>query len=261
MSRNSGYKITIGFLLAIIIFQWLLILNLKVSKPKKITKIAPAVKARIAIVIDDWGYNLNNLRVLRAIKYPLTISILPNLNYTRQIAQDLHSRGFEIILHLPLEPHEKYRLEKDTIMTSFDETAIESIVARDLDSVKYAKGVSNHMGSSATEDIKTMQSVFKELKKRNLYFLDSVVSAESVCSDLALKFGLGFAKRDIFLDNIEEAGYIRAQIHKLKARAKANGYAVGIGHDRSVTLNVLKEEMPLLEKEGYKLVFVSKLIR
>lgn len=261
MRKNSGYRITIGILLAIIIFQWLLILNLKVSKPKKVTKITPLVKARIAIVIDDWGYNLNNLGILREIKYPLTISILPNLPYSQQVAEELHKRGFEIMLHLPLEPHEKYRLEKNTIMTSFDEATIKNILAGDLTSVMYARGVSNHMGSSATEDLKTMQAVFKELKRRNLYFLDSVVSAESVCSDLARKTKLGFAKRDIFLDNVEEAGYIRAQIYKLKSRAKTRGFAVAIGHDRSVTLNVLKEEMPLLEKEGYKLVFVSELIR
>jgi hypothetical protein len=261
MRKNSGYRITIGILLAIIIFQWLLIFNLKITKPKKITKIAPAVKARIAIVIDDWGYNLNNLDTLNAINYPLTMSILPNLNYTRHIAEFLHSRGFEIILHLPLEPHEKYRLEKDTIMTSFDEATIKSILAKDLTSVMYARGVSNHMGSSATEDLKTMQVIFKELKRRNLYFLDSFVSDKSVCSDLARKMGLGFVKRDIFLDNIEESGYIREQINKLKSRAKTRGFAVAIGHNRFVTLNVLKEEIPLLEKEGYKLVFVSELIK
>lgn len=260
MSKNSKYKITIGILLAVIILQWLLILKPKISKPaKKITKIPRVAIGKIAIVIDDWGYNLNNLMVVNEIKYPLTISVLPNLNYTRQIAEELQAQGLEIILHLPLEPHEKYRMEQNTIMTSFGEAAIKNILSDDLDNVMYARGVSNHMGSRATEDLKTMQAVFKELKKRNLYFLDSLVSGKSICFDLAKKMGLAFVRRDIFLDNIEEPGYIKGQINKLKARAKKRGYAVGVGHDRSVTLNVLKEEIPRLEKEGYKFVFVSDL--
>jgi polysaccharide deacetylase 2 family uncharacterized protein YibQ len=39
------------------------------------------------------------------------------------------------------------------------------------------------------------------------------------------------------------------------------GQAIGIGHDRKITLEVLKEVMPSIEKEGYKFVFVSELIR
>jgi polysaccharide deacetylase 2 family uncharacterized protein YibQ len=37
------------------------------------------------------------------------------------------------------------------------------------------------------------------------------------------------------------------------------GSAVGIGHDRKITLEVLRDVMPQLAKEGYKLVFVSEL--
>jgi len=70
-----------------------------------------------------------------------------------------------------------------------------------------------------------------------------------------------YAKRDIFLDNIEDTPYIKDQLNKLKAKARMYGYAIGIGHDRPVTLAVLKEAIPQLKKEGYKFVFVSELVR
>jgi len=161
---------------------------------------------------------------------------------------------------LPLEPHEKYRLEKNTIMTSQDEQSIKNVIARDLADIMYARGVSNHMGSKATEDSRVMEIVFRELKKKQLYFLDSVVSGESICFELALKMNLGFAQRDVFLDNQEDPKYISGQIYKLKLRARARGKAIGIGHDQKITLEVLKEVMPQLEEEGYKFVFVSDLI-
>lgn len=257
MPRYTGYKIAIWILSLIVILEGIFIII--ISRPKRIPKVPVAIKGKIAIVIDDWGYNLNNLPMLDQIKYPLTISVLPNLNYSRAIAEDLHKRKLEIILHLPMEPREKYRLEKNTIMTSMDESTIRNIFNQDLADVPYVSGVSNHMGSMATDNPKTMWIIFKELKRRKLYFLDSLVSSESVCFDLAHKMHIPFAKRDIFLDNQEEPGYIKEQIYKLKTRARVYGQAIGIGHDRKITLEVLKEVMPSIEKEGYRFVFISEL--
>jgi polysaccharide deacetylase 2 family uncharacterized protein YibQ len=199
----KGYKIAVWILAILVIIESILLIHLWVRRPKKIPRVPVVIKGKIAIVIDDWGYNLNNLHTLGQTKYPLTISILPNLNYSHTVADELHKQGFEIILHLPMEPHEKYRLEQNTIMTSMDESTITKIINRDLASVEHAVGVSNHMGSRATEDPRTMGIIFKELKRRHLYFLDSFVSGESICFDLAHKMHLGFAKRDVFLDNKE----------------------------------------------------------
>ena len=259
MRNYQGYKIAIWILSLIIILQWISIIL--ITRPKKIPRVPVAIKGKIAIVIDDWGYNLNNLPILDQIKYPLTISVLPNLSYSRVIAENLHKRKLEIILHLPMEPREKYRLEKNTIMTSMDESTIRNIFNQDLADVPYVSGVSNHMGSMATDSPKTMRIIFKELKRRKLYFLDSLVSSESVCFDLAHKMHIPFAKRDVFLDNKEETEYIKEQIYKLKTRATVYGQAIGIGHDQRITLEVLKEVMPELDREGYKFVFVSELVR
>ena len=259
MDRYRNLKIGIWVLSAIVVIQWIFIIA--ITRPKKAPKIPLVVKGKIGIVIDDWGYNLNNLSIAEQIKHPLTIAILPKLPFSQTIADKLHGHGFEIILHLPMEPKEKIRLEKNTITTFMDEGTIRNILGQDLTDIKHASGISNHMGSRATQDTKTMEIIFKELKKRRLYFLDSLVSADSVCFDLAHKMHLGFAKRDIFLDNIESAEYIKGQIYKLKTRATVFGQAIGIGHDKKVTLEVLKEIMPSIEKEGYKFVFISELVK
>jgi polysaccharide deacetylase 2 family uncharacterized protein YibQ len=258
MKKYAGYRIAVLILSLVIIIQWLVIFTL--TKPKKPPKpVEVIVKAKIAIVLDDWGYNLNNVPIIEQLKYPITVSVLPSLSYSRLVSEELGRRGFEVILHLPMEPREKYKLEKNTVTTAMSEATIANILSRDLDSIVNAKGVSNHMGSRATENPRTMGVILKEIEKRNLYFLDSFVSARSVCADVAGKEHVKFAKRDVFLDNQQEPGYIRSQIKKLKTKAKVFGQAIGIGHDHKVTLEVLREAMPELEKEGYKFVFVSEL--
>lgn len=262
MKKEKGYKIAVLVLSAVVITETFFLIGLLSKQPKKSVKPAvSAAKGRIAIVIDDWGYNLNNLSLAGQIKLPFTASVLPNLGYSRDVSEELLSRGVEIILHLPMESKERNRQEKNTVLVSLKEAPIVKIIDEDLESIMYAKGVSNHQGSMATENSKTMEIVLKELKRRNLFFLDSFVTARSVCFGLSRKIGVPYAKRDIFLDNRDDPAYIKEQINKLKLRAKSRGSAIGIGHDRKATLEVLKEAMPQLEKEGYKLVFLSELVR
>lgn len=263
MNKN---KIIIIILSVVVVLQGALLLrSCKKAQPKKkpvkISLPVTAKKPKIAIVLDDWGYNANNLQILKEIKSPLTLSVLPNLPFSKKVSTEAHAAGFEIIMHLPMEPSEKLRLERDTILTTSGEQEIKNILNKDLSSIAYVIGVSNHMGSAATKDLRTMTIIFSILKPKRLFFLDSYVSSTSVCWQLSQKMGIGFAKRDIFLDNINDPGYIKSQINKLKSRAKIYGQAIGIGHDRKATLMVLKEMLPYAEKEGYEFVFVSELVR
>jgi len=234
---------------------------LKPVYKKEARRPARAVKGRIAIVIDDWGYQLNNLEIIGQIKQPLTCAVLPGLKNTQVVAQKLDKLGFEVILHLPMEPKEKYRLEKNTITMNMRQSQIRRILDQDLATVIFAKGISNHMGSRITEDLNSSTMIMLEIKKRNLYFLDSFVTAKSICALLARKMRLRFARRDVFLDNRLDPEYIRNQINGLKNLARRRGFAIGIGHDRRNTLLILKEMLPQLEKEGYKFVFVSEIAR
>ncbi|MFA5004674.1 MAG: divergent polysaccharide deacetylase family protein [Candidatus Omnitrophota bacterium] len=244
--------------LAVVLFVVILAIVLPRPKPKKA---AIPFKGKIAIVIDDWGYNPNNLSLASQIRYPLTCAVLPSLKNSKPVAMRLHELGFEIILHLPMEPKEKYKLERDTITISLNAQDIRRIIADDLKSLVFVKGVSNHMGSRVTESRATCEIVLKELSKRNLYFLDSFVTSSSVAFTLARKMGLKCAKRDVFLDNRNEPEYIRQQLRQLKKIALNRGVAIGIGHDRKVTLKVLSQMMPQLAKEGYEFVFVSEVVK
>ncbi|MCG8430689.1 MAG: divergent polysaccharide deacetylase family protein, partial [Candidatus Omnitrophica bacterium] len=105
-----------------------------------------------------------------------------------------------------------------------------------------------------------MKVVLKELRRRKLYFLDSFTSLKSVGVSTARSLGVPCIRRDLFLDNTDDPAYIRRQIKKLRAQARVKGVAVGIGHDKRTTLEVLHEVMPQLQQEGIKFVRISELL-
>lgn len=232
------------------------IIGAKKEIPKKI-------KGKIAIVIDDWGYNTNNLEILKDIKLPVTVAILPFLAYSREVAGFANENNYEVIIHMPMEPDDKEKkyLETQTLMVDMDTQTIKDILNEALQEVPYARGINNHMGSLATKDKEFMAIVFRELKKNNLYFLDSYVVSESVCRDISRILGVKFAKRSIFLDNEPDPEYIRGQLMELAREADKFGEVVGIGHDRENTLEVLRKVMPQLAEEGYQFVFVSDIVK
>jgi hypothetical protein len=256
--------ILISLLIIVIVAEAILLIRLWPKKPPKIIK--PPIVGKVALVIDDWGYNLDNLPTLQKIDRPITISILPNLTYSTQIAEEARQRKCEVILHLPLEPHKeqhqnKFRIESGTILCGMPKREVIEQLNRALRSVPYISGVSNHMGSKATEDEKLMKIIFKEIKEKNLYFLDSLVTNKSICKSLSKKMRLKFAQRDIFLDNEEELEYIKRQLQSLVLLAKKDGSAIGVGHDKEITLNVIKEVISQLEGEGIKFVYLSELVQ
>jgi hypothetical protein len=214
---------------------------------------------KLAIVLDDWGYSARNLQGLMKIDEPVTLSILPSLPYSTEIAQKAREKGFEIIVHMPMEPKAKMRLETLTLLTTMSDDQIRVTFNKALASVPYAVGANNHEGSKATEDPRLMGVFLEELKKRDMFFLDSLVTNDSTGEYIAKKIGVRFAKRSIFLDNESNENYIRAQFEKAVSAAIKNGSAVAIGHDRPNTISVLGQLMPTLKTRGVEAVPVSEL--
>ena len=62
------------------------------------------------------------------------------------------------------------------------------------------------------------------------------------------------------MDNDDDEEKITQQLMKLVKKSKENGFAIGIGHVKPKTLNVLEKHIPELQKEGYKFGFVSKML-
>ena len=223
----------------------------------------PGSGGKIAIIIDDWGQSTANCKYLREIPAPLAVSILPGLRHTRDVANCAKLDHKLTMLHLPLEALHNYDSYPPdyVIKTTMTPELVSKIVDEDLAQLPSIEGVNNHMGSKATEDAPLMRLIFKKIKKKGLFFVDSMTARNTVCAGLADEMGLPFGKRDIFLDNTNTREAITKQIMALAQRARRRGYAVAIGHDRHLTMQMLKEEIPLLKKQGFQFVSIKELLK
>lgn len=217
---------------------------------------------KIVIVLDDIGHTTEHLDLLRQLGNQVTYAILPFLKHTAFFDQFSFQTGAEVILHMPLESIKGTIPGPGLILTSMTDDYALEVLRRSLASVPHAQGINNHMGSKGSADVRLMTLLLKEMKRSGLFFLDSRTTPESVTRTVASSIGFpATLKRDIFLDNTDTQDAVRQQVGHLAAIAKERGYAVGIGHYRYNTLEVLTEEIPSLKKEGYEFISLQELLR
>ena len=122
-------------------------------------------------------------------------------------------------------------------------------------------GINNHMGSRFTASAESMAPVMAELKARGLLFLDSRTIGRSTGVELARRYGVPHAARDVFLDNEVNTGAIAGQLAEVEAIARRNGSAVAIGHPHDATIEELALWLAELPKKGFMLVPLSTIVR
>lgn len=224
-----------------------------------------APEAKVAIIIDDVGYHGELDERAAAIPFPLTFSVLPGLDSSAVSAVRLHSSGCEIMLHLPMEP-EKYP-EKNpgpgALFTFMTPEEIRRTIREDILSVPGARGVNNHMGSRFTVREDLLKVVFLELRRHGLYFIDSRTTTATAAQRVARRLGVRTGRRSVFLDNRDDPTAIATQVEQLFEVAVRERSAVGIGHYRETTLQVLASEVPRLCRlyPGVKLVYASDVVK
>lgn len=232
------------------------------AKDLQTSSITDKTLPRLAIIIDDIGFTKRYTELI-ATKLPITYAIIPYTIHSVEAAREVSRSGMEVILHLPMEPRDYP--EKDPgqggLLTSMDEKRIIKEVRSNLDRVPYIKGVNNHMGSRFTEYAKGMELVLDEIKKRDLFFIDSKTSYKSRAYDLAKKMNIKSAERDVFLDNVQTEEAIKKQLEEAVAIAMEKGEAIAIGHPYPATIATLTKVAPGLKERGINLVFASALVK
>jgi polysaccharide deacetylase 2 family uncharacterized protein YibQ len=206
---------------------------------------------RVAIIIDDLGFDKAMAMAFSQLNPHITMAILPGSPFGRVIADRLYVRDVEIMLHLPMEPMQYPEVDPGpgALMADMSPDLLLETLRRNLDSIPHVKGVNNHMGSRLTTLSDQMRQVFTVLKKRDLFFIDSLTASHSMCGPSARLFQLSFAQRDVFLDNVQDKNYITGQLRELIQISQRHGTAIGIGHPYPVTLETLKAMLPEMQQK------------
>lgn len=222
----------------------------------------PLVRPRLAIIIDDMGPDIKKLAELLEVKGQLTVAVMPNMRDSGRISSLASAKGLDVIMHMPMEPREltEHNPGGGALLVAMSPEEIRMKVEDGMKTVPDAIGINNHMGSRFTEDERGMREVLKVVKRKDMLFVDSRTTSNSVAGRVARDLGVPSADRNVFLDNTRDVDYIKAQLKEAARLAKRGGSAIAIGHPYPETIKALREAVPALAADGVDVVGVSEVV-
>jgi polysaccharide deacetylase 2 family uncharacterized protein YibQ len=215
---------------------------------------------KVALLIDDVGYNLDSLEEFLSLPGQIAFSVLPGLPASREASRRIREAGKELWLHMPMEARNGEDPGPVAILTTQRDAEIVAALETAFAQVPGAVGLNNHMGSMATADERVMRVVMRYLKDRGGLFLDSRTTADTVAGKVAAEIGVPYLERQAFLDNDPETEAMGEALEAGVKLAVKQGQAVLIGHVTHPALaGLLRGFTGELEGLGVELVRLSSL--
>ena len=216
---------------------------------------------RIALIIDDIGFNLRRAELFLSAGIPITFSILPRLRWSEESALAMHASGHEIMLHQPMEP---FNTTVDpgpgAIFVEDGPERIHRVMAENILTLPHVIGVNNHMGSRYTQLPRKMDQALDVIKKNGLFFVDSLTTGHSTAYRCARQMGVSTIRRDLFLDHRPGVASVVGQLQRLSRRAQRYGSAVGIGHPRPETAEGILRFLDTPQGRDLRYTYISQTV-
>ena len=236
--------------------------DLRLELQYKVTTTKPNGLGKVAIVMDDMGGSLKDLKDILSLDIHVTPAILPGTSRAKKLTNLLQQKGREYLIHMPMQPRSYPRTNPGSNALLLGQSEAETIrlVREYIKAVPGAVGGNNHMGSRYTQDAEAMKMVLREMQRNDLFFIDSKTIGDSVAFAEARKMGMKTATRNIFLDNKDDVAYIRQQIRKMVGLARDNREIIAICHPHDETMQALRLEQVWMQRQGVTFVSASELV-
>jgi polysaccharide deacetylase 2 family uncharacterized protein YibQ len=215
-------------------------------------------RPKLAIIIDDV-HTRAQLRAIMALGMPVTPSIFPPYTLSPH-TNTLATFAPHYMIHLPMESgNAKFNRQSKTLMTTASSAQMTARIHELRRLFPRARFINNHTGSVFTGNYRAMDTLYRAMRKEGFIFIDSKTTGKSKVRQIARHYGDAYVARDVFIDNIQEVGYIHGQLAKAVALAKKHGYAIAIGHPHEATLKALQSAKGLLKE--VEVVYIDSLFR
>ncbi len=223
---------------------------------------APRDERRLAVIVDDLGYDPSSDAESLRMPEKVTLAVIPFGPSSRRIAQAARSRGFTVLVHVPMEPESPApdRTQDFRLARGMSRSEMDALLSRMIQDVPNAAGASNHMGSAFTADAEAMGTYAALLRAKGLYLVDSVTTPKSAALEAARAADVRAARRDVFLDADLSPGEMQARWDKAVSVARQKGVAVLVCHARPGTLRFVAGALPGLRALGVRPVTMDELL-
>lgn len=229
----------------------------QVSSKLRVMESPPHAVARhihgIAVILDDAGYDLDAVKRVVSLPYPVAVSVMPDTPYAKQAAELTHDSGRTVMLHMPMEPESPYyqsRMDAEFLRVGMNRSQVQHLLLEALQQVPFVAGINNHMGSLLTTMPRPMHWVMSICRQKHLFFVDSRTSKDSVAAIEAKQARLSWGERRVFLDDGDMHDMKLAWQAALR-KMKQEGVCIVIAHPHADTLTFLEHQ---ISKHDQKLI-------
>lgn len=230
--------------------------------------VARAEPPRVAIVIDDVGFQWQLDQRAMALDPPVALAIIPEGPLAGYLARQAEQQNREVWVHLPMAGlnNDNCQSGLTCLNPSWGPLSMRNHLVRQLSLVPGAVGINNHQGSLFTSDARAVTRLVNAIelinrdRSRPLIVMDSRTSPSTRLEQIARRGGLATLSRRVFLDHSDDPDDLPAAWARLIDLAYREGAAIAIGHSRAATLDFLELAIGELVAEGIDLVPPSALV-
>lgn len=223
-----------------------------------------STSAKMAIVIADFGFKATTTTIdFLSFPEPLTVTLVSTKKMSAWTAQIANEYRKEIVILVPMEPlsagYTQYA--EKAVMVHYPQEKIRSILRSATEAIPCYAGFTNLCGSRVIEDSPVMTTILTELKKDHGYFLIDQVSRKSVAASIAREIDVPYRSIDISLDSTASSDpALPDTLHHAAMIAQKTGSVVVQGRATAQFIAALKKQLPYLQENGIKLVYLSEVV-
>ncbi len=198
--------------------------------------------APVVWVMDDMGRDVETAEVVLRWPVFVSIAVLPDGAVAGWSARQACRQGRDVLIHLPMA---SVRPEADpgpmAVSAHTSDAEVRRILTQAHRLVPCATGLNQHMGSQASQEVRTMTQVVRAGWSLGLrFFIDSRTAARSHLCDAAERLGRPCLRRTLFFDADASPEELPARWRQVVARARRSTQpVVVIAHPYPATLAFL----------------------
>lgn len=213
------------------------------------------ITPKIAIIVTGLGLNKRSTELSLTLPREVDLGFLPYTASLKPLMNQALEEGHDIYLYVPFESSASSGAQGRYDITS--EHSMEENLRRlsiILGSQKQYKGIYTSYKEHFTSNPVAFSPIFDKIKENNLTL---VLGSRSSRED---SWGSGnIIQTSIVIDEEVDKDSISKNLEKLTLHAKQHKKALGYCQGYVLTINMIKEWIPLLKKEGIELVPISVL--
>jgi hypothetical protein len=212
------------------------------------------IQPKISLIVANLGLNKRATELAITLPKQISLGFLPFTTSLKPLMFEAFEKGHELYLHIPFERKDSSEFTGRYALSSrYNEEENLNRLLAILTTQKNYIGIYVNNSHLFEKDGSLSGALLKVLKER-----DMTIVLESK-NKHALNQTDYIIAVDIFIDNEVDKEVIRKNLDKLIEEAKQNKKAVGYSQGYVLTINMIKEWIPLLKDEGIELVPISAL--